>query len=183
MTDIVAYYGTSVEIGDQIIDGGEFPESVGNWNWLGRGTYFWIGDPSRALEWATRRWPGRAMVLRVRLRPRKCLDLTQLQGTEYLRRHYARVSERYQRKGKPLPVNSGEDRALDFLVINEVCDSVKPHFDSVMAVFPEGCPVYPGSGIAMRSQVQIAVRNPSVIVKQSRSHFVSQIVSTEEVHG
>jgi hypothetical protein len=183
MADLDVFYGTSAEIGDTIMSGGVFPPSLGSWNWLGTGVYFWIEDSSRALEWANQRAPGHAMVLKTRLRPRRCLDLTQLQWTEFLRRRYAKVAERYARADRQLPVNVGDDHALDCLVINEVCNAAGEHFDSVKATFVEGGLAYPGSAISMKSQIQIAVRDPGIIVKRPRVPFVCQIVSPEEPHG
>lgn len=181
MTTLEVFYGTSVDIHDRILGGAPFPPSAGNWNWLGRGTYFWIEDSSRALEWANLKFPGRAAVLRTRIEPVHCLDLTKVAWAEYVARAYGTVVSRYARRGSELPDNTGDDHALDCQVLEEVCAAMRPPFDSIKAVFWEGAPIYPGSALTLRAQLQIVVRDQRIIVGPTETAF--QVVGMEEPRG
>jgi hypothetical protein len=68
-----------------------------------------------------------------------------------------------------VPVNRGSGyRARDCATINWFCDRAAEGgqtIGSVRAVFEEGDPIFEASAIRTRSHIQIAVRDPSVILE------------------
>lgn len=94
---------------------------------------------------------------------------------------YEELKGRFDREHKELPENSGDDHYLDCDVIEAFCASRKYPYDSVKGFFPEGNPIYPGSALWLKAQVQIVVRDPRIIVGPSR--VVNQVVAREEPDG
>lgn len=176
----VYYHGTSIEIAQQIEDTQVFLGNPNPGRWLGRGTYF-FDDHERALEWAIQLHPGHAAVLRTKIRPQNCLDLTRVSGARALRRGFEKMELKYARENRTIPDNVGTSHQRDWEVIEWVCSDVLRKFDSVKAFFPEGEPVFPGSALTMRSNVQIVVRDGDIIVGPTEEF--TQVVAEVKPHG
>ena len=126
---------------------------------------FWEYAPSRAWEWASRRFGAEASVLQATINLGDCLNLLDAE-------HFAGLQDAY---GHLLNILGGEERLpknlrgrnrLDRLVIETVCESYAftgRYFDTVRGCFPEGTPLYAQSKLLSHTHVQISVRNPSCI--------------------
>jgi hypothetical protein len=102
-----------------------------------------------------------------------CFDLMDTRYTNELRRSFPSFLAMYERRGWSLPVNSGATpdlllRRRDCAVINfqleALADLGLAPFDSVRGCFTEGDPAFDGSGISIKSHVQIAIRNEACIL-------------------
>src|SRR5258706_13914796 len=50
---VIGYHGCCESTAEKVLrDGSDLEHSVHDYEWLGRGTYFWEYAPDRALEWA-----------------------------------------------------------------------------------------------------------------------------------
>lgn len=110
---------------------------------------------------------------------RNCLDLVARENVDLLRNAYDLFVELRNKSKLPIPKNlvpSTEDqnvlllRFLDCAVfrylhrtIREGGDPLLPPFDTVRGLFTEGGEAFPGSGIAAKSHIQIAVCNDDCI--------------------
>lgn len=106
-----------------------------------------------------------------------CLDLMARESLELVRRAHMRLKDAHDRDPGlgSLPVNAraGEAdgdrllRRLDCATIQYLHSFLKaeelPPFDTVRGLFTEGGPLYPGSGFAAKTHVQISVRSPQNI--------------------
>lgn len=160
-------------------------QSDRDYDWLGPGAYFWEAAPQRAYEWAlwkvqTRQFKEAAVIGAV-IDLRHCLDLVSREDLELVRAAHSSFKRVQTKAGLPMPVNgnprgqSNADRVLRFLDcavmrhLHSILDNqplegriIEP-FDTVRGMFPEGGRLYPGSGFARKSHVQIAVRNDDCI--------------------
>lgn len=174
---VVAYHGCDAGVAERLLGGEPFKPSRNDYDWLGDGIYFWEYGEDRAFQFA------REQVDRGRVRKPAyvgaliqlgdCFDLLDTRFTSELAMAYVPWRASYRRENLPLPRNAGaapdyklryRDRAvlgwyLDFLEQEE-----GRRYDTVRCGFPEGAPVYPGSGILKQTHIQLTVRNPSCIV-------------------
>ncbi|MDP2214930.1 hypothetical protein [Phenylobacterium sp.] len=177
--------------------------SAKGFDWLGRGVYFWEGDPQRAWEWAM--WKkGRGeykepFVIGTVIDLGNCLDLTARENIDLLPDAYEGVVAEMAKAGKKLPqnVNAPDDpfkdkllRYLDYAVIEKVHASIEEAaaarvtgvepFDTVRGLFQEGDRAYPEGGIFAKSHTQIAVRNlkaiKGVFLPDPAYHSTPQVV-------
>lgn len=178
---VIGYHGCDAEVRDSVIRHGTgLTASQNEYDWLGRGIYFWEHGPERALEWAkegrTRGKIQNPAVLGAVLHLGYCFDLLDSAFTDVLERSFPRFCKFTKDDGRIIPKNHprNEDdpdkllRELDCAMINWTIDqlelSSEASFHSVRGVFQEGSPAYPGSEIHRRSHIQIAVREPTCIL-------------------
>jgi len=156
--------------------------SENDFDWLGRGIYFWEQGPQRALEWA--QWRAKVFkdvrkpaVLGAFVNLGNCFDLLDTNYTRPLTQIFPLYEADCRRSGRPLPANlpaRGERpgdltlRHLDCAVLNwylEVAEEQeRQRFHTVRCAFAEGEPVFRGSKIMAKSHIQIAVRDPAAII-------------------
>lgn len=180
---IFGYHGCDRAIADPVLTGRrQLGPSSNEYDWLGSGIYFWEHGPSRALEWAenTAKRPGSTIkepaVLGAVIQLGICFDFLDTRHTDYLAFNFPRYMQALEDEGKPLPKNkhtpgSDEDwalRRLDCQFINWLVPvleaDLNTRIQTIRGVFQEGEPAFPGGGIRRKSHIQIAVRDPSVIV-------------------
>ena len=186
---MLGYHGCDREVGEAILAGENPINTSGNeFDWLGKGAYFWENDPDRAKSWALliKQSPGH---FRHRVRVKdpfvigaiidlgNCLDLTETGALELLKEAHSEMAMTFEESGVPLPKNEegyqGDvdlvKRHLDCAVINFLHASREDRrvegdgflpFDTVRAAFWEGRPVFPGSRIMDKTHVQLCVRDP-----------------------
>lgn len=177
---VIAFHGCDAAVGEAILAGHSrhLKRSKEKWDWLGHGTYFWEGNPQRALDWARRRHrEGKIetpFVIGAVLDLGHCLDLLDSSGLQEVKDAHAVLAASYDRVGQPLPRNVGADqgaRILDCLVINSLHDYRRQNrlvpYDSVRAMFPEGEALYAGAGFRDKNHVQICVRS----LKSVKAYF------------
>jgi|694.fasta_scaffold06070_14 hypothetical protein len=180
---ILGYHGCDQEVADAIISGEqEVRISDNSHDWLGKGSYFWENNPSRALAWAKflAKNPGkgakskikRPAVLGAVIDPGYCLDLTEESSLELVREAYQGYVLTCKKENLPIATNepgySGDKdfvkRQLDCAVLNFLHNmreslGFQP-FDSVRAPFLEGGELFDGSKLSAKAHVQWCVRNP-----------------------
>ena len=170
---IVGYHGCDEDVAVRVLDGEPFAESVNDYDWLGRGTYFWEYGVDRAYRFASgQERVARPAVIGALIQLGECFDLLDTRYTADLAGFFRKWEEESKRADLPLPVNAGRTpdkklRRLDCAVINRyltLAEEGGRRFDTVRGCFIEGAPVFEGSGIHLESHIQIAVRNPACIV-------------------
>lgn len=157
---VKGYHGTLADIAARIVYEQIMYASKNEYDWLGRGIYFWESDPQRALEWATERASGRACaVVAVDIRLGTCLNLVYTPHRNLLAESWKDLKEEYTTASRALPVNRGKRRERDCAVLNHLCDNLDRRIDSIRCVFSEGDPVYDGAGFRKQDHIQICVRS------------------------
>ena len=164
--------------------GARLSPSVNAYDWLGKGIYFWEHGPQRAYEWAIEqaRLSGlkvkRPAVLGAKINLGVCLDLLDTANTRLLGRAYAAFRHFVRQERARMPRNqdaSGSrrgDRVLRFrdcavidYTLSSFAETEQVKYQTVRGVFLEGEPAFPGSKIALKSHIQIAVRDPGCIIE------------------
>lgn len=141
--------------------------------WLGEGIYLWLDHPAAAIIWAMiGKTDGRLKkpaILRYDVNVRLCLDVNDTNSHAEIRLAFNYLEHLHLGLGKPLPTNDKIrggipiNRFLDSAVINTV-DYLRranklSKYDSVMGMFEDGQPIFPGSAIKDKTHRQIAIRN------------------------
>ena len=139
--------------------------SENDYDWLGKGIYFWEDAPIRARDWAARKFgEADAAVLGAKIRLGHCLDLVDMDSYVILRQAYQALSD----AGEKLPQNERKLHKLDCFVVNaavlRAAEEFNDPYDTVRCPFIEGSPVFPNSNFFDLTHIQIAVRNPEAII-------------------
>lgn len=164
---VFGYHGTDPALAERLIRGelrvADWNPSANEYDWLGRGIYFWEYAPDRARAWA-----GKGGVVGALVRLGDCLDLTDVSSADVLAQAHEGLLLRNKRWKKPMPVNRGGRHDLDCAVINFAITEFEARtgrrIQTVRGAFLEGDPVFPGSAILRESHVQLAVRDRSCIL-------------------
>jgi len=179
---VFGYHGCDRSVAERVLTGGEFRSSDNDYDWLGKGIYFWEYGPSRAMQWAQE---GRARKHEKITTPAtvgavihlgQCFDLLDVRYTSYLKDAFPSFVVAQQDSGQPMPTNGGARnrsgdlllRRLDCAVLNWAIVALEKTlgqpFQTVRGVFVEGGEAFPGSCIMEKSHIQIAVRDPRCII-------------------
>jgi len=183
---VIGYHGCDeAVVHGVLLRGKRLKQSENDYDWLGRGIYFWEHGPQRAYEWAqhSKRFKKPA-VIGALINLGNCFDLLDTTHTGLLAALFPLYRQACEETGTAIPVNrwaKGEDsddrilRHLDCAVFNWCLDFLekeeKQHYHTVRCLFSEGTPVFEGSKILAKSHVQIAVRDETAII----GYFKSQI--------
>ena len=144
----LAHHGCDRAVGEDLISGRTaFKASENDWDWLGKGVYFWEANPRRAIEFAgiLQRWrKGKAglppinepFVVGAAIDLGFCLDLTTSTGIEAVAGIHADFVAVSETANRPIPENEGGAdllfRKLDCAVINHlhtICERSAPPLD------------------------------------------------------
>lgn len=183
---VLGYHGCDESVAlKAATEGSAILQSNRDYDWLGPGAYFWESDPMRALEWA--KWKAERgeyetpAVVGAVIDLRNCLDLVSREDVDLLRAAHRSFIRVQKTAGLPIPQNRNprgskdRDRSLRFLDcavlrhLHEIIDGMAENdpdisaFDTVRGMFVEGGKAYKGSGLYLKSHVQIAVRTPACI--------------------
>ncbi len=167
---VYGYHGTSMERALAIVEAG-FKPSNNEYDWLGRGIYFWQDAPKRAWQWAQSNYPDNPAVVKSRLKlDPSCLDLLDIGYSPLLRTMYNGFISSYQKQNLSLPQHN-PDRSkahrLDCLFFNYVVSTFNNTSDkriiSVRSAFVEGDRIFPTSAIYDLTHVQIAILDSNLI--------------------
>jgi hypothetical protein len=174
---VVGYHGCDHEVAERVLNGEPFRASENEWDWLGKGIYFWEYGPERAYEFALeqrrRKKVDRPAVIGALINLGTCFDLLDARYPALIKDAYPTFETQLgHQKGRSLPQNKGgsptrKGRYLDCAVLNwylTLMDKRNAPFQTVRAVFVEGDPPYPGAGFYLHSHIQIAIRDPSCII-------------------
>jgi len=182
---VIGYHGCDAAVASRVLRGAQrLKPSVNAYDWLGQGIYFWEHGPQRAREWAIEqaRLSGKKViqpaVLGARINLGDCLDLLDIANTRSLGKWYTELRRRVRQRGAPMPENrnapgsnSGDkvlryrDRAVIDYTVNRIAEEEGILHQTVRGVFLEGKPAFPGSKIALKSHIQIAVRDVACILE------------------
>ena len=186
----MGYHGTGLTSALRIINRIEgFRSSEKNYDWLGRGIYFWEYGPKQALHFAEirqrqykrkrnksaedlRRATEPLAVIACMIRLGFCLDLTEPENVNYLGEIFASYKKSMASVATPLPTNDRKYRKLDcavfeyaYKVIEE--SETKSKVDTSRGVYvpKEGTKrVWDGSWISRDTHIQLCVRNPASLL-------------------
>jgi hypothetical protein len=190
---VIGYHGCDHAVAERLLAGAPFKESVNDYDWLGRGIYFWEYGLDRALQFAEdqkrRGKVKKPAVVGALLQLGNCFDLMDTRFTQLLEEAYPVWRAGVKKLKRTLPTNRGHTkdrllRDLDCAVMNWLFDTLSAQavgrYDCVRSGFVEGPPCFPGSGISTQSHVQIAVRNPDCIVGVFRPRMIADVARQEE---
>lgn len=179
LSPLIGYHGCERQLVEDILaHRTELLHSANDWDWLGKGVYFWVDGPERAARWAQEQKDRGKIknpaVLGAYINPGLCLNLTDVGVAEQLGVAFEFLRESTKSSGAEMPVNSGIrdgihlNRKLDCAVFNTVhqvrAKINEPPFDSVYGVFEEGGPMFEGSDLKEKTHIQIAVINLESII-------------------
>jgi hypothetical protein len=180
---IVGYHGCDAEVAANVLlHDAPLSLSENDYDWLGKGIYFWEQGPQRAIDWAkaeAKRSPHKIRkpaVLGAYIHLGQCFDLLDVANTNMLRDMHAEFVLSTTAQGKSIPENQSVPgttdidnalRRLDCALINWSLDQLAKagrSYQTVRGVFTEGTPAYLGAGFMLKSHIQVAVRDPSCIL-------------------
>jgi hypothetical protein len=151
-----------------------FRVSENEYDWLGRGVYFFQDAPARAAEWARDHHGADAAVLVARIRLLDCLDLLDIEWRKVLADAHDAFLTHLKKSNLPLPRQLGKAHRLDRAVIDYavgILAEAGTTIRCVRAAFGEGAPLFPGSALLDRAHIQIAVRDLNLIEDVSFSEW------------
>lgn len=187
---VVGYHGTGLSAALRLVNRIEpFRVSERNYDWLGRGVYFWEYSPKQALTFAAirqrqlrkkkaktvdeqRRATEPLAVVACTIRLGFCLDLTEPATVEYIGSVYTDYTEMMAEAGEPLPQNTRKYRKLDCQVFEyayRLLEESSPTsvVETARGIYvPTGGDkrVWEGSWISRDTHIQICVRNLSSLL-------------------
>lgn len=189
---IIGFHGCDLDIRTKLINHpNQIEISKEPYDWLGHGMYFWENNYTRAMEWAeagvAKGSFKKPAVLGAILQLGHCCDFLDSKFTRMIGKYYQAMETEYEKSGKKLPVNIDKEddqhknkliRILDCSTIQFMHKAIEQQykediakngyseysvFDSTRGVFTEGGPAFSGSGIELKSHIQICIRNMNCI--------------------
>lgn len=180
---VVGYHGCDAAVAERVLAGkAGLNLSTNAYDWLGEGVYFWEHGPQRAYEWAieqARLGGGKVRnpsMLAANINLGVCLDLLDTANTRLLGKWYAKFRRFVRQKGAGMPQNRDaagarrgdkvlryRDCAVIDYTLSSLAETEGVTYQTVRGVFLEGGPAFPGSEIALKSHIQIAVRDRKCI--------------------
>lgn len=160
-----------MEAAQRIISSG-FQISHNEYDWLGDGAYFFQDVQARAAEWARERFGPEAAVMGAEIDLAGCMDLLDARWHAAVQEAYSDLMRRLEHDDLPLPRQTSGAHRLDRAVINRTVALLQDRgiaVRTVRAAFIEGTPLFPGSTLWSQAHIQIAVRDPSAIVRVWRA--------------
>ncbi|HZU39363.1 MAG TPA: hypothetical protein VFA18_25785 [Gemmataceae bacterium] len=187
---VVGYHGTTLSVALRIINRVDtFAWSEKDYDWLGRGIYFWEYAPKQALNFARirqrqlkkkknktaadeQRASEPLAVLACMIRLGFCLDLAEPENVEYVRAIYESYKESMALAAEQLPRNTRKYRKLDCAVFEyayKVIEDSQPNVkvDTARGIYvPAGGEkrIWEGSWISRDTHIQLCVRNPASLL-------------------
>jgi hypothetical protein len=182
---VVGYHGCDAAVAERLLAGErELRISRNPYDWLGEGVCFWEHGPSRAYEWAveqaklSRTKVRNPSVIGAQINLGVCLDLldtanTRLLGLWYGRfRYFMRQNRIRMPRNREVRGTRRGDMVLRFrdcavidYALSRLAQTERILYQTVRGVFLEGGPAFPGSAIAMKSHIQIAVRDTTCVLE------------------
>lgn len=183
-TFVIGFHGCDKKIQQKVLLGKEsLSSSQNDYDWLGRGIYFWENNPLRALEYAKEVKNKKIIhstpiktpaVIGAIIDLGNCFNLVDSRYISILKAGYTLFIESVETAGATPPENKLTDegghplkRTLDCAVIEAIhakrINEKEPTFDSVRAVFTEGKELYKTSGFNTKTHIHLCIRNPNCI--------------------
>jgi len=179
---VFGYHGCDQSVLERVLSGNEFRPSDNDYDWLGRGIYFWEYGPARAVQWAREeqeRKPDKVTnpsSVGAVIHLGQCFDLLDVRYTSCLKDAFPSFVYAQGESDEPMPTNAGARnragdlllRRLDCAVLNWAIVALEKElgysFQTVRGVFVEGDAAFPGSCIMEKSHIQVSVRDARSIV-------------------
>jgi hypothetical protein len=187
---VIGYHGTGLTAALRIVNRIEgFRRSERDYDWLGRGIYFWEYAPNQALAFAEirqrqyrqkkKKTPYHQLrateplaVVASMIRLGFCLDLTEPENVEYVRDAFASYKAGMEAANVALPRNNRKYRKLDRAVFEytyKLLEDSEPNLkvDSSRGIYvptDHATRVWEGSWLSRDTHIQICVRNPASIL-------------------
>jgi hypothetical protein len=184
---VIGYHGTYLSVAIRLVTRvNEFKLSERDYDWLGKGVYFWEYAPKQALNFAKirqsqlkkkrnktfheqQRATERLAVVACMIRLGFCLDMTEPENVEYVKEIYDSYKDVV---GENLPKNNRKYRKLDNAVFEyayKVIEAAAPKqkVDTSRGVYVPtdgGKRIWDGSWISRDTHIQLCVRNMSSIL-------------------
>jgi len=173
------FHGCRQSVADKVLcDHEDLRDSINDYDWLGRGKYFWEANPDRAYEWASLRYGEQddgPAVIGACIDLTRCLNLIDTEALNRLSSAYIAFKFLAELAGRKMPTNGNASkngdkllRKLDCAVVNFLCGiHATVHGESVSVVrgvFWEGKELYRDAGFKEKNHIQLCVRDPKSIL-------------------
>jgi hypothetical protein len=168
---VIGYHACEDEIAQRLLKGENMAPSKNDFDWLGHGIYFWENDEGQAWNYAQKykKFKNTTVVGAV-IQLGSCLDITTKFGRDVILAAHQDYSELCKLANFPLPQNEGRAdkimRKLDCAVfnftVNTLSEKGKP-IDTIRGLFDVGEPLFAGTTIKDKINVQISVLNNAMI--------------------
>ncbi|PHS66978.1 MAG: hypothetical protein COB12_04770 [Flavobacterium sp.] len=195
---IIGFHGCDLAVRDKIIstEGEVLKMSKNDYDWLGKGIYFWEGNCQRAMNFATylsenpphnkKQKIKTPAVLGAIIDLGYCFDLLDSEKLNELKLAFDTVKETNEKFKIKMPENTSLQengdllkRYLDCTVVETAVrlnkDITTIEYDSVRGVFFEGDFLYNNAGFKSKNHIQIALRNPNCI----KGYFAPRVLDTK----
>jgi hypothetical protein len=172
---VLGYHGCEKRVGMKVLRGATFQPSQNDYDWLGRGIYFWESNPDRALsfarEQARRGRIKEPFVVGAAITLGNCIDTLNETSIQAVKLAHQRLREIFKSQNTNLPKNTGGPdkllKRLDCAVVMTLHEMLEesglPPADSLRGLYHEGDPIYRTSSFYAKSHVQICVVNKDCI--------------------
>lgn len=174
---VLGFHGCDEGHGRRVIAGKEqLKPSENDYDWLGRGIYFWESNPERALQFAKDVAAGNTKISRGEIkRPfvigavidlGVCCNLLDSKALAELAAAHELLVESIKTGSadKKMPENKGLDNAARYLdcAVVKIMHAARREaklepYDTVRGAFSEGGELYDGAGFSAKAHIQIAV--------------------------
>jgi hypothetical protein len=187
---VVGYHGTGLSAALRIVNRIEgFRSSEKDYDWLGRGIYFWEYGPKQALNFAKirqrqykkkkdktledeRRASEPLAVVACMIRLGFCLDLTEPENVEYLIEVFDSFRSVMELGDAKLPKNRHKYRKLDCAIFEYAYKKIEESepnttLDTARGIYvpTDGTTrIWPGSWISQDTHIQLCVRNSASLL-------------------
>ena len=182
---VVGYHGCDAAVAEKVLAGrADLSFSRNAYDWLGVGVYLREHGPHRAYEWAVEQARLAGAKVRNPSGPRSENQPWRVLGSVRHRQHTAfgqvvsQVPSLHAAEPHPMPQNRDAaqsrrgDKVLRFrdcavidYALSRLLETERVAYQTVRGVFLEGGPAFPGSEIALKSHIQIAVRDPKCVAE------------------
>jgi hypothetical protein len=193
---VIGYHGTTLSVALSLVTRiAEFQASDRDYDWLGRGIYFWEYAPMQALNFAqirqnqlkkkknktekeTYRSTEPLAVVACMIRSGICLDLTEPDNVAYVREKFNDYKKAMEKVGEKLPVNTRKYRKLDcavfeyaYKMIEELMPNQSIETSRGIYVSTDGTKrIWEGSWVSQDTHIQLCVRNRKNILRAWLHH-------------
>ncbi|GEM_PF-2487115 len=164
------FHGTNIDRAKLILRHGFLLSQNGD-DWLGDGVYFWEETPRRAQWWARQIHGEETAVIGSRLLLYHCMDLSEHNWQGFLTDIYQAFADGRRHSGRPLPSQRPTigPHPMDCVIVNQAIAELRARGVAIFAVrsaFRSGRELWPQSAFHHHDHVQIAIRNPSLILSR-----------------
>lgn len=157
----------------------------GDSDWLGEGVYFWHEEIDHAREWVLKKQQNPInsavswSIIHAKIKKGNCLDLRKKSAQEEMKQahdflvsnkvfssNYSLVSNKKYKDG--ISIERKRDHAVMMQIHTLRNAFAKRKYDTIIGVFHDGKPIFPGAGILSKSHIQICVRSHLTHIKNPK---------------